>query len=522
MDKNGKNRVIFLILIIAVLALGLFLRVYGIEKKVIWYDEADSIATATRDIAFYRDKEFIYKPVYFFLLKQWIRFFGISPLFLRLFSSLFSLFAVYWIYLLGRKIFDEKTGLIAAFFLAVSPFFIYHSQQVRHFSAIALFTIISFYFLTLFLRSQKIKHCILSLFFSILTVFCHPYGAFILLSQLCVAAFSKNKYSRLWLSFSILTLFLYVFMFIKPHFNEIKDGVWWIEKLDWGFAKAIFSTFTMGGENYGLMKGSFTKELSREFSFYKALEILSLIVILPVFLKGIFCLKKKNLEKKSIFVWLALPVLCVILISYFSIRIFVIKHLTIVLPAFYLLLAKGFLAFNKRPIKIIFSSIFIIITGISLTMLYSSDLHINWKNPAGLLRDYGEPGDVVVLASDKEIVSFLYHFRKPARNMLSDIGYWGKLVNGEYRDEFDEQKYKFVLITQNKAKNAADNLLKKDFLIKINKYTPGRYKRIWVLTSRYIRQGDADFMYSFLIKRGFTRVKFRKESGVFAALFTAK
>lgn len=59
--------------------------------------------------------------VYIYLLVPLVKFFGLNPYSVRLPSALAGIFAVYLTYLIGKKLYSEKTGLWAAFFLAISP-----------------------------------------------------------------------------------------------------------------------------------------------------------------------------------------------------------------------------------------------------------------------------------------------------------------------------------------------------------------------------------------------------------------
>src|SRR3989339_1759883 len=60
-------------------------------------------------------------PVYIYLLVPFIKVFGLNPWGVRLPAALFGVLAIYLTYLIGRKLYSEKVGLWAAFFLTVSP-----------------------------------------------------------------------------------------------------------------------------------------------------------------------------------------------------------------------------------------------------------------------------------------------------------------------------------------------------------------------------------------------------------------
>lgn len=66
---------------------------------------------------------------------------------LRLPSAVFGTFSIYALYRLGKTLFSEKTGIIAAALLALSPMAVAYSQEGRYFGLGALLSILSALFL---------------------------------------------------------------------------------------------------------------------------------------------------------------------------------------------------------------------------------------------------------------------------------------------------------------------------------------------------------------------------------------
>ncbi len=67
-------------------------------------------------------------PGYIYVDSLFVKAFGLSEFWVRLPSALFGIFAVLLIYLLNRKIFDEKIALASAFLLAISPWHLQFSR----------------------------------------------------------------------------------------------------------------------------------------------------------------------------------------------------------------------------------------------------------------------------------------------------------------------------------------------------------------------------------------------------------
>lgn len=127
-------------LLLATIALGAFLRLYQIGDNGLWIDEAFSIWMGRQPVG-----EMLgwlvqidqHPPLYYLLLHVWMRL-GDDQAVVRGFSALCSTLTIPAIYLLGRRLADQKLGLLAALILAVSPFHIHFAQEARMYALMAL------------------------------------------------------------------------------------------------------------------------------------------------------------------------------------------------------------------------------------------------------------------------------------------------------------------------------------------------------------------------------------------------
>ena len=69
-------------------------------------------------------------PFYYFLLHFW-GFISQQIWFLRSLNVLLSITTIYMVYILVTSFGGKKAGLLAAFFTAISPFQVYHAQEIR-------------------------------------------------------------------------------------------------------------------------------------------------------------------------------------------------------------------------------------------------------------------------------------------------------------------------------------------------------------------------------------------------------
>ncbi|HNS51533.1 MAG TPA: glycosyltransferase family 39 protein [Anaerolineae bacterium] len=117
----------------ALLLLAAGLRLFRLGAQSLWYDETVSVYLAGRslpDLVAHTAGD-IHPPGYYLLLHAWTRLAGSSELAAAYLSLCFGLLLVALAYRLGRRLFDRAAGLCAALLVAVSPFNLWYSQEVR-------------------------------------------------------------------------------------------------------------------------------------------------------------------------------------------------------------------------------------------------------------------------------------------------------------------------------------------------------------------------------------------------------
>ena len=126
--------------LLVILLLAAALRFYRLDAQSLWADEGSSVAQALRDVPTIaanaaRD---IHPPLYYIALHFWVSAFGASEVAVRALSAALGVALVWLCYLLGAALWDERTGLIAAFLAAINPFQIYYAQEARMYMLMAV------------------------------------------------------------------------------------------------------------------------------------------------------------------------------------------------------------------------------------------------------------------------------------------------------------------------------------------------------------------------------------------------
>jgi mannosyltransferase len=181
-----------LLALLAIMLLGGVLRFYGLSVQSLWGDELASWDFSKRDTlsqVIRGVRSDIHPPGYFLILHftQWI--FGDSEWALRLPSAFAGWLCIPAIYALGRRLYSEREGLIAALLLAVLWTPIYYSQEARAYSMLILLSILTSYFwwdvmLNLrYRRALPMREAVWYVVCAVLCAYLHYFGLFLVALQ---------------------------------------------------------------------------------------------------------------------------------------------------------------------------------------------------------------------------------------------------------------------------------------------------------------------------------------------------
>lgn len=135
----------------------------------------------------------VHPPLYYLLLKLWSLVFGSHLTSLRAFSVLFGVAAIPLTFVVGRKLFTERTGLIAAAFMSVSWFLIFKAQDARMYTLIVVFALVSMYgFLRVIEDPNDYSGIAILIFGTVGFAYTHIYFVFLSIGQ---AAYIGYLYS---------------------------------------------------------------------------------------------------------------------------------------------------------------------------------------------------------------------------------------------------------------------------------------------------------------------------------------
>lgn len=173
----------YLLWFLLVLALGV--RLYQVNSPLIGFHSWRQADTAAIARNFYENGyKFLYPqvdcggasagyvetefPIYSFTVALSYKFSGVQEFWGRVWSVIFSLLTIYFLYLLAKKFIDPKTAFWSALFFSFLPLNIYYSRTFMPESAMLLCSVLGVYLFSWWLDSAKLRYFFLSLIFTAL------------------------------------------------------------------------------------------------------------------------------------------------------------------------------------------------------------------------------------------------------------------------------------------------------------------------------------------------------------------
>lgn len=386
-------------IIIGILLLGAILRFYKLDFQSLWHDEIHTMNEANPILSLpeVHDKVKAHEqmpPLYFYVMNLLFKIFGYTSLVARMFSAIIGVLGIYAMYLLGKKMFNKRVGLIAAALISINYFQLYYSQEARPYIFLFLFTILAFYYLIRYIKVPTLKNAILYGIISCLMIYSHFFGLFILFSQylILLGFFLLTEQKKKFFINSFVSVIITIILFI-PAIN-IFIGISKIEKFH--LPPPSIDIFT-----------KFFKDFFGHSEF--VLTMISLLIIFyfiklskekdtPITYKSI-------VENKTVFSfvilapWIVIGILIPLVRSYLVVPMLENRYFMALLPAIIVLLAIAISEFKNRIVQIGFVLIFIIFSFIDIDIVkkhYDRYHKEQWKEVSKFVIDNNKNDDVLV------------------------------------------------------------------------------------------------------------------------------
>lgn len=204
------------LLLVILIVIGFFLRVYKLGEQSYWIDEGFTYmqmeAVHNHGYPLLDSGIVDVKDIILPYLLQIPRFFTVDPFWLRLIPALFGTASIYVVFLLARYLWSRTVGLFAAFLLTFSYWHIAWSRQLRPYSLLVLFIFMTMLFLALYERTGKKKYLVWALALIVCAVASKSAGILLLIPFIAYL-FLKKLYKLA----SVATVILVIGVFLLRH-----------------------------------------------------------------------------------------------------------------------------------------------------------------------------------------------------------------------------------------------------------------------------------------------------------------
>ena len=186
-SKMAGNLPLIIIMLVALL-----LRAWHLNTQSLWLDELHTMREADPSITWNELFGYLrccdqHPPLFFIIQRFLFAIFGHTQAVARFFPMVVGVTSIWAIYLLGKELLNKNLGLITAAFTAVNYFAIYYSQEARDYILVFLFSILSYLYFIRLIKNLRAKDGWLYALFTLLMLYSHYYGLFIVFSQFVIA-----------------------------------------------------------------------------------------------------------------------------------------------------------------------------------------------------------------------------------------------------------------------------------------------------------------------------------------------
>ena len=424
------------ILLLGIILLGLFLRLYQLDIENLWQDEGFTLMEVDRPtlkdsfLAVWGPPEGT-PPFYFLLLHLWVRVGGSSDFNLRLPSVIFGVISISLLFLVGKELFGVRTALMSAFIMSISMLQILYSQEARAYSLFVLLTLLSVFFFIKVIKNSKSKYFMGYFISALLLLYTHHFGLFIILIQNLIYfalyfqskgkfyAGSNNLEIKKWVRGNFLLGLLYlpgvILIFSQFQHNQRSLQSALIDKLGlpafigqlgiWIFLLPVL-LLLVGMVFYHIKR---TKENHIE-------KITAPKINLHYFFEKI--------KLNGTFFFLLITIFSVVyvyLLPQLVHPFFATRFTVFLYPFFYLLMAYGFTKLNDKKLRQIITIIFLVAAVSSLFFYYGSVKKPQWQEAVSLVEEESQLGELIIILGQSKLAIFNHYYKSNLEMMGVDV-----------------------------------------------------------------------------------------------------
>lgn len=471
---------------VTLMLLAFFLRFFQLGDQPVWSDEIYSIAVARHALPgvvnwVYRDN---HPVLYWMILYPVVHLLGDAEFLVRFPSAVMGTLTVALVYKAGQQMFEERwVGLLAALWLAVSPFHVVYSQEARMYAALSLFGFASILFLYRgVFRNGRLNWLLFGLT-AAATAHSHNYGLLLVAAQglwtLCLLVRARES-QLIWGSALGWGVFagLYAPM-IPPLLTQMQMSVGSTGVATWREVAGLFEAFGAGFAGFstpGLTSGSLIKVMARP-----AATVTTLLALLGLLSGDKGLASQGNGGSKLASVWIPLLLgVCFLFPPLFvygysallNNAVWQVRGFQMALGCFALMVGAGLVSLRPRLLRWGVCVGLIVVASVNLYPHYFERYKSTIPDAVEAMEDRIGSEDVLFVAPYWNWTPFRYYYRGAA----DAIGGWkqgGRFqfagVGRDYADLIDSR----TLEVQAHVR---------DPIIPPGEFRPDDYDRVWTIS----------------------------------------
>ena len=401
--------------LIALLALGAALRVYRLSAQSFWYDESYQVQVSGQPLlrtlrALLTDSP-DYGPFSHVLFNLWLRI-SEGDFWARLLPALCGLLAVYVVYVFCLRICGPRTGLAAAFLLAISPIHIWYSQEARAYSLVVLLNTLSMLYFINSIDPGRRKHRALYVLVSVCALYTHPYAIFTIAAQLLYALVALRRQPSLRLRTldiaAAVALYLPWAYFMSTMLGRTIGG-----------PKSVGPTvlaYSLYSFTFGYSVGPSVDELHHQASIGSYIPYLRIIAPLAavyglLLLRGLAAgANERRIPRRDLLLcaWFAFPLLGAYAASQLTPVTYNVRYVLAALVPYLTFIAMGVASLKRTQWRTIALASLALTSLYSIRNLYTDPRYFkgDTRSAALYLNRAARPGDVVAVVDWRSFVRY--------------------------------------------------------------------------------------------------------------------
>jgi mannosyltransferase len=353
-------------------------------------------------------------PLYYLVLRGAMGLFGEHDFSARFVSAFFGVLAIPLLYQLGRALvrnrhLGQAAGLAAALLLAINPYQIWHSQDVRNYTLWPALSLASLYFLLQALRQNRRRLWIAYAFTALLSLYTHYYDVFVVLFEnifVFLLYWRDRAVLKRWIAVqgALAVLYLPWPLLLSSRPFTYVDATAYVPGL-LGILRQGLSIFSLGET---LPQGLVTLLLP-------ALAVLAILGLGFVYLRD-------RRAFAFLVLYLLIPSFCVFVLTRWR-PLFRDRYLNVIAPGYYLAFALGLVALTRVRRGQILAGIaglaLVLPAGLSLANYYFDPAYAksaDWRGLAAYLEAHAGADDVIV--ENYPDPTLAYYYQGPAERVV--------------------------------------------------------------------------------------------------------